>query len=162
MLTLTKKTDYALIALAHLAREPGRMASAREIGDQNHVPVPLLMNVLKTLARGGLVQSIRGARGGYALAADPEKTTLAQLIEAVEGPVRFVQCAGHTKNGRKAICKLEEFCPVRTPTMRVHARLKAFFSTVMLSEIIGDAKGQNDGTGCFDAKELVDEESRVS
>ncbi|MGB9625707.1 MAG: RrF2 family transcriptional regulator, partial [Phycisphaerae bacterium] len=68
MLALTKKTEYALIALTCLARAESRWVSAREISAQYGIPLALLMNILKTLAQSGLIRSVRGARGGYVLA----------------------------------------------------------------------------------------------
>ena len=83
MIVLTRKTDYALVAMAHLAHHPGEegISSARDIADRYHVPLPVLMNILKTLNREGLVISVRGARGGYRLArpALPYESTMAVL-----------------------------------------------------------------------------------
>lgn len=150
MLSLTKKTDYALIALAHLARQgearqEGNCASAREIGDAYGVPLPLLMNLLKTLTRSGLIQSVRGARGGYALARPATKITLATLIEVIEGPIRLVQCGSETSENEKEItpadqeskssCELMGTCPVRHPAMQVHDRLIQFLRSVTLAEL---------------------------
>src|SRR5215510_2114177 len=92
MLALTKKVDYGLIALCHLANHRDEMATAREIAARYHLPPALLMNVMKSVAQAGLVRSSRGARGGYELAQPPEAITLNAIIEAIEGPVRFVQC----------------------------------------------------------------------
>ena len=90
MLSLTRKTEYALIALSHLASEPNRLASARGIADIYRIPLPVLTNVLKTLNRCELIKSERGARGGYRLAQEPKDISLASLIRAVEGPIRLV------------------------------------------------------------------------
>ena len=146
MLTLTKKTDYALIAMAHLARQETVCASAREIGDAYSVPLPLLMNILKTLTRSGLIQSVRGARGGYALARPATKITLATLIEVIEGPIRFIQCADETTECEeektsadqdlKSSCELMGTCPVRHPAMQVHDRLIQFLQSVTLAELV--------------------------
>ena len=92
MLALTKKTEYALIALTCLSRAEDRWVSAREIAGQYKVPLPLLMNIMKTLTQRGIVRSVRGARGGYVLALPPAEITLEKLILAVEGPVCLTQC----------------------------------------------------------------------
>ena len=97
MLALTKKTDYAIIALAHMAQRQ-EMASAREISERFHIPLQLLMNILKSLCHGEVVRSTRGVKGGYSLAMRPEQISLDTIIRAVEGPVRFVQCAGDEAN----------------------------------------------------------------
>ena len=65
MLSLTKKTDYALIALAYLAERPDRTVSAREIAGGFQMPVALVMNILKTLHHAKWLASTRGAKGGY-------------------------------------------------------------------------------------------------
>src|SRR5690606_10453865 len=80
MLSLTRKTEYALIALFHLARESERVCTAREISARYHLPPALLMNVLKCLASGDLLLSTRGAKGGYRLALPPEAISLSAII----------------------------------------------------------------------------------
>ena len=83
MLTLNRKSDYALIALTHLGRFRGTITSAREIADAYKIPLPLLMNILKQLTREGMIASVRGARGGYRLAVEPENLTVKQVLLAV-------------------------------------------------------------------------------
>ena len=82
MLSLTKKTEYALIACCYLARVNRGVVSARDIAQQHSVRVPLLMNVLKVLNQRGLLKSARGARGGYTLAVPADELSLARVIEA--------------------------------------------------------------------------------
>jgi Rrf2 family protein len=95
MLTLTRKTDYALIALTHLSQNKESCTSAREIATLYGLPLPLLMNVLKLLGQQGLAKSSRGPKGGYQLARSPNEITLHDIILAVEGPIQLVQCIGH-------------------------------------------------------------------
>ncbi len=138
MLSLTKKTEYALIAMCHLARAGAGVVSAREIAVQHRVKLPLLMNVLKLLNRRGLLCSARGARGGYRLAVPPGELTLAQLVEVVEGPVRLMQCAPRGGAGEARNCELLSSCPVRQPLMRVHEYLERFLRTVTVSDLAFD------------------------
>lgn len=137
MVALSKKTDYAIIALAHMAQTPGRLCSAREIAEAYHMPAPLLMNVLKTMTQGELVRSIRGAKGGYSLALPAERITVADIIAAVEGPIRFVQCAGADSETATG-CRLVGLCPVTRPVHKVHARLREFMKQVTLADIAHD------------------------
>jgi Rrf2 family protein len=95
MLTLTRKTDYALIALTHLSQNRETCTSAREIATLYGLPLPLLMNVLKLLGQQGLAKSVRGPKGGYQLALPASEITLHDIILAVEGPIQLVQCIGH-------------------------------------------------------------------
>jgi len=137
MVALSKKTDYAIIALAHMARTPGRLCSAREIASAYHMPTALLMNVLKTMTQSELVRSIRGAKGGYSLALPADRITVADIIAAVEGPIRFVQCVGADSESAEG-CRLVGLCPVARPVHKVHARLREFLKQVTLADIAHD------------------------
>jgi len=133
MLTLTRKTEYAMIAVCHLAREGQKVVSARDIAEAHGVPLPLLMNVLKKLNRTGHVTSVRGARGGYVLAKPPEEFTLDALIEAVEGPVHLTRCTNPDKDARR--CTLTGACPVRSSVRKVHEDLRKFLSSVTVADL---------------------------
>ena len=136
MLTLTRKTEYALIAVCHLARVGQKVVSARDIAEQHAVPLPLLMNVLKRLNRTGHVTSVRGAHGGYVLAVPPETVSLAGLIEAVEGPVSLVRCVS-APNGRR-LCMRMDVCTIRHSVAKVHEQLRRFLSDVSVADIAFD------------------------
>ncbi len=137
MFALTKKTDYAIIALSHLAKHPDELCTAREIAEHSNMPPALLMNVLKTMNQSRLITSIRGARGGYRLDVPPEEISLSDIITIVEGPIRFVQCAAGSHSA-EAVCGLAESCPVAKPVNKVHERLKDFLKTVTLAQIAFD------------------------
>jgi len=139
MLALTKKVDYGLIALCHLANHRDEVATARVMAERYHLPPAMLMNVMKSVAQAGLVRSSRGARGGYELARRPEEITLNAVIEAIEGPVRFVQCVViDGEAGPHQQCELSSTCPVSMPAHRLHAKLKHFLSEVTLADIASD------------------------
>ena len=142
MLALTKKTGYGLIAMTHLARlRAGQVASAREVADRYNIPASLLMNVLKELAAAGYVESLRGPHGGYRLAADPERITLADLIIALEGPIRLAECITDEQGvSNDRPCRLLDSCPIAGPVHRVHRRLSDFLRTVTLAEIVAPAE----------------------
>ena len=140
MLALTRKADYALLALTHLARDGRALRSAREIADTYGVPLPILMNILKTLTRSGMVTSVRGARGGYRLAMDPRQISLHMVVRAIDGPVRFFQCASladHTGGNHK--CEHEASCPLSTPARRVSDRLCEFLDQISVSELMQES-----------------------
>lgn len=96
MLSLTRKTDYALVALARLAADShngsSTPVSAREIAEAHGLPLPLMMNILKKLHRAGLISSTRGIHGGYILTHEPRAIRLTTVIEAIEGPLRVAVC----------------------------------------------------------------------
>jgi Rrf2 family protein len=135
MFALTKKSDYALIALSHMTRSGNPVCSAREVASLYNLSPALLMNVLKGLTRCGLVRSWRGAKGGYALAEDARDITLARVIEAVEGPVRVVRCKPRDQAASGQNCELAATCPLRSPVRRVQGKLEEFLSKITLAEI---------------------------
>lgn len=92
MLCMSKKTEYALVALGHLAEQPGRVASAREIARVHALPAALVINILKNLQSHGLLRSTRGVKGGYQVTADLNNLSLHELIAVVD-------CAGDSGDG---------------------------------------------------------------
>lgn len=143
MIALTKKTGYGLIALTHLAREPGRLCSAREIAERFGVPTALLMNVLKELSAAGYLHSVRGAHGGYRLAQGPEEINLADMVAALEGPIRLAKCVLDHSSGKDAApCKVMSNCPIADPVHRVHRKIKDFLKKVTLADILETADAE--------------------
>ncbi|MHC4895462.1 MAG: RrF2 family transcriptional regulator [Planctomycetota bacterium] len=118
MLQLTKRTEYGLIALVHLVDRDGEFVSAREIGEAYPVPKRLLAEVLKDLSRAGLVESQRGATGGYALARPADAVYLGEVIAAVEGAPSLTGCdsLGAFNSGS---CDVSPVCPIKNPMQRV-------------------------------------------
>lgn len=140
MLALTRKTDYALVALSHLARQGGALVSARDLAERFRLPLSLLMNILNQLTRNGLVASTRGAKGGYRLGRPADQITLAQLIDAIESPLRLTLCCptdGDVADQRE--CDLQDVCPVQEPIQRVHLGLRQFLDEVTLASLTSEA-----------------------
>jgi len=136
MIALSRKADYALIALSHLARNPDQVFSCREIAGRYRVPLSTLTNTMKELARAGILMSERGARGGYGLARAAERTTLYDIIEAVDGPPSLVQCIEGGDSSGNGRCEIAETCPVRLPVRRVHDRLVAVLREITLTDMV--------------------------
>ena len=135
MLSLNRKTDYALIALAHLADRAGQWSSAREIAASGEVPQSVLGNVLKTLHQARILRSSRGSRGGYRIAADLERLSLFDLIRVLENadadlrPVDGDEpaCCGRYKINRSGL---------HGPVHAFHHKLRQFLKTVTLSDLV--------------------------
>lgn len=137
MLALTKKTGYALVAMTHLARlDRDGVASAREIAALFGVPAALLMNVLKQLAAAGYVESTRGAHGGYRLAMGLEQISLAQLVEALEGPVRAAECISDPSRKDECTFQMMARCPINDPVHRVQRKINDLLNKVTLAELL--------------------------
>jgi len=134
MLRLSKKADYALIAMKHLAtRRDAASASAREIAEQYDIPVELMAKVLQRLARRGLVTSHQGTRGGYRLSRAVANISVADIIEAIDGPLNVTACSTESEN-----CGQYSKCSVRDPLWKIKDRIVSALSTCSLEEISAD------------------------
>ncbi|HJR61490.1 MAG TPA: SUF system Fe-S cluster assembly regulator [Vicinamibacterales bacterium] len=134
MLRLSKKADYALMAMKHLAtRTDGASSSAREIAEQYDIPIELMAKVLQQLARRRLVTSLQGTRGGYRLARPVSQISVADIIEAIEGPLRVTACSTEEEN-----CGQYAKCSVRDPLWKIKDRIVAALSDCSLEEIVSD------------------------
>ncbi len=142
--TLTRKTDYALIAMARLARrdDPDQPVSARAIADEFNLPLPLLMNVMKDLQREGLVESQRGAAGGYRLARSADRISLADVIGAIEGPVNVAVCCDDATEQEDAnddaclACRLTERCPMTGTMQQFNQVIAGFLQGTTLTDVL--------------------------
>jgi len=134
MLKLTKKADYGLIALRHLAVGSGQpSASAKEIADRYGMPLPLLSKILQKLARGGFLRSEHGANGGYKLARDPRQVSALEVIRAIDGPIILMSCfTGQKKCGQSGTCT------VREPLRRVHQGILNLLENITISDMAQD------------------------
>ena len=134
MLRLSKKADYALIAMKHLTLHSDRgAASAREIAEQYDIPIELMAKVLQRLVRRGLLASHHGTRGGYQLARRPTQISVADVIQAIEGPVSVTACS--TEDGK---CEQYAKCNVRDPLWRVRERILAALGECTIAELAAD------------------------
>ena len=135
MLALTRKADYALVAMAELARRSPSSLSAREVAERARVPLPMLTNILHRLLRHGLIRSTMGSKGGYQLAKAPADISLAEMIDATEGGFKLTPCCRGELGFNEQTCELEETCPVKDPVRYVHQSLRWFLDQVTLAQI---------------------------
>src|SRR5580693_5558762 len=126
MLKLSKKADYALIAVRHLATHRGEPSqSASDIAEIYGISAPLLAKVLQRLAKHGVVTARHGSSGGYQLARHPKDISVLDVISAVDGPLMITSCI--TNHG---VCDQSETCTVREPLRRVNESIVQVLRTV--------------------------------
>jgi Rrf2 family protein len=131
MLKLTKKADYGLIALRHLAVNCGDVSSsAKAIADCYGIPLPLLAKILQKLTKQGMLQSLSGTNGGYRLAREANQITALEVIRAIDGPIILTSC--FTEHGE---CSHSEKCTVREPLRRVHEGILNLLNTITISDM---------------------------
>jgi Rrf2 family protein len=131
MFRLSKKADYGLIALKHLAQHTDESVSAREIAKEYRIPAELLAKILQRLARKGLVVSQQGTHGGYVLARDASKISIVDVIEALDGPIGITPCE------RGSSCEQLEKCTVRDPLMAIRVKMVRILGDTSIYELAG-------------------------
>jgi Rrf2 family protein len=128
MLKLSKKADYALIALRHLALCNGDRAwSAAEIAKLYGISGPLMAKVLQRLARSGLVEARQGSGGGYTLARDPAQISALDVVRSIDGPLAITTC--FTAHGE---CDQSLTCTIREPLRRVNESILAMLGRMTI------------------------------
>ena len=136
MLKLSKKVEYALIALMHMdSQSHGSLTTAREISDQYSVPGELLGKILQLLTRAGLVGSEQGAHGGYRLLKPLDGVTLGEVLEAIEGPVHLACCDEDPE-----CCEQFSTCNIKKPVLAVQKQLVSYMYSLPLSSFRGSMK----------------------
>src|SRR6478736_7408632 len=142
MLRLSKKADYALMAMKHLAtRTDLASASAREIAEQYDIPIELMAKVLQRLARRGLLTSHQGTRGGYRLSRAASAISVADIIQAIDGPLTVTACSTEAEN-----CGQYSKCSIRDPLWRIKDRIVSALATCSLQEMSADVPLEGAGT----------------
>lgn len=131
---LSKKSDYALMAMKHLALHGDGSSSAREIASLYDIPIELLAKVLQRLVRNGLLASHQGTRGGYQLARRPAQISVADVIQAIDGPVAVTACSSLDDGA----CEQFSKCNVRDPLWRVRERILAALGECTIAELAAD------------------------
>jgi len=136
MIGVSRRSDYALVALAEIATGGGVRQSASSLAVSTGVPDALLRNLLKSLARSGVLHSERGPFGGYTLARPSTSITVLEIVEAIDGPVEFVRCCGHAQAEEGAGCLHTARCRIRMGMQHIHAEVRELLGRVTVSDLI--------------------------
>ena len=131
MLRLSKKADYALMAMKHLAQaRDAASASAREIAEQYDIPIELMAKVLQRLVRNGLLASTQGTRGGYTLGRASTSISVADVIQAIDGPLTVTACSSQNN-----ACEQYSKCNIRDPLWQIRERIAETLGDVTIAEM---------------------------
>jgi FeS assembly SUF system regulator len=131
VLRISKLTDYGTVVLAELARGGQDCVSAAEIAGTTGLATTTVSKLLKMLARAGLVNSTRGAHGGYRLARSPSEISAADVIDALEGPVSITECSAHGSH-----CDIEALCRVGGAWQRINVGIRRALDEISLSDLL--------------------------
>jgi len=141
MLKLTKKADYGLMAMKHLAEQSGA-CSAKDVADAYGIPPEALAKILQRLAKAGLLQSQHGTNGGYTLAREAHSISAFEVISAIEGPLFITSCV--TVRGE---CGQSERCTIREPLRKVSNSIEDVLRSIMISEMKEDPEPASSEAG---------------
>ena len=134
MLKLTKKTDYALMALHFMANQgEDAVANTRAISELYNIPLELLAKILQRLVKKGIIVSQNGPKGGYALAKEADSITIGEVIKAIEGPIRIVRC-----DEGDSSCFQSNRCTVRGPLQKVEHHIVEFLDKITIDQLYKD------------------------
>lgn len=130
MLRLSKLTDYSTVIMSYMARESVGIHSVAQMAAALDIAVPTTSKILKTLARGGLVQSLRGVKGGYMLSRPLEQISIADVIDAMEGPFGLTECSVRT-----GLCAQEVGCPIGSKWQHLNQVIRHTLDQVTLADM---------------------------
>lgn len=131
MLKLTKKTDYALMAINFMScQREEAVANTRTISEIYNIPLELLAKILQRLAKKGIIVSQNGPKGGYTLAKEPTHITVGEVIRAIEGPVQIVRC-----HEGENTCLQTERCTVRSPLRKIESKIVELLDQITIDQM---------------------------
>jgi FeS assembly SUF system regulator len=131
MFRLNRLTDYAVVVMTQMTRRPDEVHTAPQIASDTGIPLPTVAKLLNALARESLVESHRGAAGGYTLGRPADQVSMAQIIQALEGPIALTACVEGSGNH----CEVECLCPMRGNWEQVNRAIHNALSEVTLADM---------------------------
>lgn len=137
MIQITKKTDYAIVVLAHFAQFADYpLLSSREISEATKLSLPMAAKILKILVQKGLLKSHQGVKGGYQLARNASEISIAEIIEAIEGPMAITECTMETAG----LCKTEFWCSLKPHWAMINREIQKALDHLPLSAMVSPFK----------------------
>ena len=131
MFRLNRLTDYAVVVMTQMAQRDKAVSTAPQIAQDTGVPLPTVSKLLNALAHSDLITSHRGATGGYSLSRAPEAVTVAEIIEALEGPIALTACV----DGSDAQCDVASLCPMCGNWEQVNRAIRKALEGVSLADM---------------------------
>lgn len=130
MLRISKMTDYAIMVMVELQADPQEVLSAVALAERSHLELPTVSKVMKLLVKTELVESYRGASGGYCMQRDAADISVAEIIAAIEGPIAMTECSV-----QQGLCAQEAICGLRGNWQRISIAIAKAMAGVSLAEM---------------------------
>lgn len=130
MLKLTRKVEYALIALRHMQQKPkGTVTNTKEISVKYGIPPQILAKTLQQLSRENVIVAVQGPTGGYKITSDLTEINMIEFFEKLEGPLGMMNCFYDSE------CIQLDSCTIKSPMEHINDKLRDFFSKMTLNEV---------------------------
>ena len=135
MLKLSKKSEYALMAVRYLAiNSSGNYSTARDISQFYDIPYELVAKVLQQLVKKNIISSYQGVRGGYSLARTPDQISLMEIISAIEENYQITNCMN--ENSSQSDCSHFDCCMIRDPLIKVQREIDKVFQNMKVNQLL--------------------------
>ena len=129
MLKLTRKLEYALIALRHMQLKGNTLSSTKEIADMYTIPRELLAKTLQQMSRLDYIDAVQGSRGGYRIHKELKNINLTQFVEEMEGPLEMVEC------NITSDCIQFNTCNIRMSINKINQNIRSIFNDIPITDI---------------------------
>ena len=128
---INKLTDYSIVIMTNMViKDEKGMYNAKELAEATGIPLPTVTRILKMLSNGKLLESQRGPQGGYSLTRSAKEISVAEVIEAMEGPISLTECASDDCG-----CSYEASCAVGKPWQKINKAIKEVLQNINLAEM---------------------------
>lgn len=132
MFRLTNLADYAVVLMWTMGQNPKELHTAQALASDSNIPLPTTSKILNALARSGLLVSQRGLRGGFKLAKNADEVTVADIVEAVDGPIALTHCVAHVPGE----CSIEHVCAFRPHWQTINHTIRTSLSGITLQAML--------------------------
>lgn len=136
MIRLTNLADYAVVLMWTMGLKPSEWHSAQRLAQETNIPLPTVSKILNALSHAGLVVSHRGLKGGFELAKGADEVTVADIIEAVDGPIALTNCVTHVPGE----CSIEHLCAFRPHWQTINRAIRTSLAGITLQAMIASAR----------------------
>jgi FeS assembly SUF system regulator len=137
MLKLSRLADYGVVLMTHVAGARDHVRSAQAISDATGIPLPTVSKLLSSFARAGLLQAVRGAKGGFRLARDPRQISVSDVIAVVDGPIALTLCLEEGASN----CDLEWLCPSRFAWGTINRAVQQALADLTVADLLFPPSG---------------------
>jgi Rrf2 family protein len=137
MMQFSRKSEYALLAVEHMARKEGlatpsrRLTSTREVSAAYRIPYALLAKVLQKLAAKGVIRAVHGTKGGYVLARKAADISVADVVEIFEGPVAVADCLREEGSD----CPQWDGCHIKSPFSELNSKIHNLLADTKIADL---------------------------